>query len=278
MKVSRSDSRSYLIIGIAVAFLISFSSCAGVKQLHYFNDLPDSTHVFLPPMSKEERVVEYGDQLNIMITAAEKEAVAYFNAQGAVMTGGQSTSSGSGGSGSSNSGGTAAPGGYVVNSMGYVEFPIIGKIKVLGLTERQLKENLTKLIGKYVKDPLVEIRFTNFRVTVLGEVQSPGSYTLDMQQTTLFQALAVAGDLPNTAKRSDIQLYRDYNGERVMIRFDLRKKDVLYNPEIFQLRHNDVIYVKPFKKEVFMQNFTFIASIVASLTSLLSIAYILVND
>ena len=278
MKVSRSDSRVYPIIGIAVASLIIFSSCAGVKQLHYFNDLPDSTHVFLPPISKEERVIEYGDQLNIMITAAEKEAVAYFNAQGAIMTGGQNTSSGSGGSGNSNTGGTAAPGGYLVNSMGYVEFPIIGKIKVVGLSERQLKDNLTQLIGKYVKDPLVDVRFTNFKVTVLGEVEEPGTYTLDMQNTTLFQALAVAGDLPNTAKRSDIQLYRDYNGERVMIRFDLRKKDVLYNPEVFQLRHNDVIYVKPFKKEVFMQNFTFIASIVASLTSLLSIAYILVND
>ena len=181
-------------------------------------------------------------------------------------------------SGGGSSSGPSVPGGYVVNSMGYVEFPIIGKIKVLGLTERQLKDHLTQLISKYVKDPLVDIRFTNFRVTVLGEVEEPGSYVLDMQHPNLFQALAMAGDLPMTARRSDIQLYRNYNGERVMIRFDLRKKEVLYDPEIFELRHNDVIYVKPFGRKFFIENFTFIATLVASLTSLISIAYILAND
>ena len=278
MKVSRSNSRFFSIIGIAFAFWIGFSSCIGAKKLHYFKDLPDSTHVFLPPLSKEERVIEYADQLNIVITAAEKEAVAYFNAANssgmATTSGGTNTSSGGGG----NSSGPSAPGGYVVNSMGYVEFPIIGKIKVLGLTERQLKDHLTQLIGKYVKDPLVDVRFTNFRVTVLGEIASPGTYTLDMQHPNLFQALAIAGDLPMTARRSDIQLYRNYNGERVMIRFDLRKKEVLYDPEIFELRHNDVIYVKPFGRKFFIENFTFIATLVASLTSLISIAYILAND
>lgn len=257
MKVSRPDSSLYSIIGIALALGISFSSCTGIKNLQYFNDLPDSTHVFLPPISKEERVIEYGDQLNIMITAEEKDAVAYFNAQGA---------------------GTAPGGGFVVNSMGYLEFPIIGKVKVLGLTERQLKDNLTQLVGKYVKDPLIDVRFTSFRVTVLGEVKSPGAYTMDMQRTNIFQALAVAGDLPNTAKRSDIQLYRDYNGERAVIRFDLRKKDVLYNPEIFELRHNDVIYVKPFRRQLFREDFTFVTSIVTVLASFVSIFYIILRD
>ena len=257
MKVSRPDSSLYSIIGIALAFWISFSSCTGIKNLQYFNDLPDSTHVFLPPISKEERVIEYGDQLNIMITAEEKDAVAYFNAQGASTTPG---------------------GGFVVNSMGYLEFPIIGKVKVLGLTERQLKDNLTQLVGKYVKDPLIDVRFTSFRVTVLGEVKSPGAYTMDMQRTNIFQALAVAGDLPNTAKRSDIQLYRDYNGERAVIRFDLRKKDVLYNPEIFELRHNDVIYVKPFRRQLFREDFTFVTSIVTVLASFVSIFYIVLRD
>ena len=257
MKVSRPDSSLYSIIGIALAIGISFSSCTGIKNLQYFNDLPDSTHVFLPPISKEERVIEYGDQLNIMITAEEKDAVAYFNAQGA---------------------GTTPGGGFVVNSMGYLEFPIIGKVKVLGLTERQLKDNLTQLVGKYVKDPLIDVRFTSFRVTVLGEVKSPGAYTMDMQRTNIFQALAVAGDLPNTAKRSDIQLYRDYNGERAVIRFDLRKKDVLYNPEIFELRHNDVIYVKPFRRQLFREDFTFVTSIVTVLASFVSIFYIILRN
>lgn len=256
MNVRPPYSSLATITGGFLFFAVVFSSCTGVKNLQYFNDLPaDSAHIFLPPMSRQERVIEYGDQLTIGITAEEKDAVAYFNPQGGA--------------------GVGVP--FIVNPLGYVEFPIIGKVKVLGLTERQLKETLTQLIGKYVKDPLVDVRFTTFRVTVLGEVKSPGNFTMDMQRTNLFQALALAGDLPNTAKRSDIQLYRDYNGERSIIKFDLRKKDVLYNPEVFELRHNDVIYVKPFRKQLFRDDFTFITSIVTVLASMVSIAYILVN-
>jgi polysaccharide export outer membrane protein len=261
MKGSRQNSNLYSIIGIAFAFLISLSSCTSAKNLHYFNDLPDSSHVFLPPISKEDRVIEYGDHINILITAEEKDAVAYFNSQGGAA------------------GGPVSPGsGYLVNSLGYIEFPIIGKIKVIGLTEEQLKESLTKLISKYVKEPLIDVRFNSFKITVLGEVKSPGTFTMDMQRTNLFQALALAGDLPNTAKRSDIQLYRDYNGERAIIKFDLRKKDILYNPEIFELRHNDVIYVKPFRKQLFQENFAFITSIVSLLVGFVSIGYIIVNQ
>ena len=253
MKVSRQGFNFYTFIGIAFAFWISFSSCTGVKNLKYFNDLPDSTHVFLPPIAKEERVVEYGDHLNILITAEEKDAIAFFNTQGAAA-------------------------GYLVNSLGYIEFPIIGKIKVLGLTERQLKETLTQLIGKYVKDPLIDVRFNTFKITILGEVGSPGTFTLDMQRTTIYQALAAAGDLPNTAKRSDIQLYRDYNGERSIIKFDLRKKDVLYNPEVFELRHNDVIYVQPFRRKLFQEDFTFITSIITVVAGMATIVLLILKN
>ena len=256
MKVGPPYSRSYTIFGVFLAFCISFSSCTGVKNLQYFNDLPaDSTHVFLPPINKQERVIEYGDQLNILFSAEEKDVIAYFNAQGAATAGA----------------------GYVVSPMGYLEFPIIGKVKALGLTQTQLKETLTQMVGKYVKDPMVDVRFSTFRVTVLGEVKSPGSFVLDMQRTNIFAALAAAGDLPNTAKRSDIQLYRDYNGERAIIKFDLRKKDLLYNPEIFELRHNDVLYVKPFRKHLFREDFTFVMSLVTVLVSFTSIFYIIYN-
>jgi polysaccharide export outer membrane protein len=268
MKVSRQDSSFYTIIGVALAFWISFSSCTSSKHLKYFNDLPDSSHIFLPPISKEERVIEYGDHINIIISAEDKDAVAFFNAQGGAST---AVTGGSGGMG-------VASSGYLVNSLGYIEFPILGKIKVLGLTERQLKETLTQLIGKYVKNPLVDVRFNSFRITVLGEVKGPGTYLMDMQRTNIFQALAVAGDLPNTARRTDIQLYRDYNGERVIIKFDLTKKDILYNPEIFELRHNDVIYVQPFKKQLFRDNFTFITSIGSLVLGLVSIVYIIFRN
>jgi len=262
MKESRRFVNFYILFGIALAIWVSFSSCSGAKNLRYFNDLPDSTHVFLPPISKEERVIEYGDHLNILINAEEKDAIAYFNSQGGAATGGA----------------VAVGSGYLVNSLGYIEFPIIGKIKVLGLTERKLKETLTQMIGKYVKDPLIEVRFNSFKITVLGEVKSPGTFTLDMQRTTILQALAAAGDLPPTAKRNDIQLYRDYNGERSIIKIDLRKKDILYNPEVFEMRHNDVLYVQPLRNQLFKDDFTFITSVVSILVGFVSIGYIIFKN
>jgi polysaccharide export outer membrane protein len=260
MKLSRQVFNFFYLAVIAFVFQISFSSCGSTKNLVYFNDLPDSTHIFLPPIGKSERVVEYGDLLNIQINAEEKEAVAYFNVMGGVPTGT----------------GVVAPGsGYMVNPLGYIEFPIIGRIKVLGLTERQLKDMLTQQISKYVKNPLIEVRFNTFKVTVLGDVNARGTFDLDMQRTTLFHALAAAGDLPNTAKRYDIQIFRDYNGERSIIKFDLRKKSVLLNPEVFELRHNDVIYVQPARNQQFREDFGFVTSVIGLITGFVSLGIII---
>lgn len=234
------------------------------------NDLPDSTHIFLPPIAKGERKIEYADQLTILITAEEREAVAYFNSAAVTSTGPVTSGPGAGGA-------TPAAG-YLVDPLGYIEFPIIGKIKVLGMTERQLKESLTKTISKYVKDPLVDVRFTSFRITVIGEVGAPGTYILDMQRTSIFQALAAAGDLPVNAKRYDIALYRDYNGERQIIKFDMRKKDFLYNQEVFEMRHNDVLYVQPLRNRLFREDFGFFTSVLGLTVSLISLAVIIVDN
>lgn len=262
MKFSLPVRNFFLLTVIAFAFLISFSSCSPSKNLRYFNDLPDSTHIFLAPVAKPERVIEYGDRLSIQINAEEKDAVAYFNTMGGVPSGA----------------GAGAIGGYLVNPLGYIEFPIIGKIKVLGLTERQLQETLTQLIGKYVKSPLIDVRFNTFKITVLGEVGAKGTFEMDMQRTTIFQALAVAGDLPNTAKRYDIQIFRDYNGERSVIKFDLRKKSVLFDPEVFELRHNDVIYVQASRNQLFREDFSFVTSIIGLVTGFVSLGFIIFKN
>src|SRR5215211_7621912 len=108
MKVTRQVGNFYPIVAIAFVSWISFSSCGSTKNLTYFNDLPDSTHVFLPPLSKDERVIEYGDYLNISITAEEKDAVAYFNAQGGGAAPAGSTT------------GAATGSGYLVNPLGFI--------------------------------------------------------------------------------------------------------------------------------------------------------------
>ena len=220
---------------VIILFLI-FSSCKTANQLRYFKDLPDSSSVKLPPLAQEPRIIQKGDRLQINIGGRSPEASAVFNNYGGLPTSGtQATSS------------TATPEllGYLVDEDGIITFPIIGDINVAGLTTKQLRDTVTRLVMPYLKDPLVNVRFIDFKFTVLGEVRAPGTFTLPQQRTTLLDALGAAGDLPTTAKRYDIQLYRDYNGKRKISKIDLRKTDLLSNPDLFQVRHNDVIIVQP---------------------------------
>ncbi len=222
---------------ILILFIIS--SCKTANQLRYFKDLPDSSSIQLPPLAQEPRIIQKGDRLQISISGRNPEASAIFNNYGGSPTSGSTTSGG----------GTTSTSselfGYLVDEDGTINFPIIGFVDVVGQTTKQLRDTLTTLAVPYLKDPLVNVRFINFKFTVLGEVRSPGTFVLSQQRTTLLDALGAAGDLPRSAKRYDIQLYRDYNGIRKISKIDLRKTELLTNVDLFQIRHNDVIIVQP---------------------------------
>jgi polysaccharide export outer membrane protein len=228
--------------------IITITSCTSAKQLRYFNDLPDSTTIHLPLMPSDERLIQIGDRLQISIGARDEAAAEVFNRYGGIVTSGSNPAGG----GTSGSQSNSELSGYLIDYDGKVEFPIIGRVKAEGLTSRELKDSLTKLVTPYLRDPLVSVRFMTFKFTVLGEVKAPGVFNLPMQRTTLLDALGQAGDLPHSAKRS-IEIYRDYNGQRIVTKIDLRKKDVLYNPDVFIIRHNDVIYVQPRESRLFSE-------------------------
>lgn len=248
---------------LAAFTLLFVTSCTSPKDLTYFQDLPDKNVIDLPPFQPEERTIENGDDLFINFSAKDNEAATFFN-------------KGSGAVSSAVPGATpvvtASPGAsYIVGNDGYIEFPRLGLMKVTGLTAGQLRVKLVSSVSPYLKDPMVEVRFNTFKISVLGEVHSPGRYILDMQRTTIFEALAAAGDLPLSAKRYDIELYRDYNGQRKIYRIDLTKSDVLNNPDVFQMRHNDVLYVKPLKNTIAKENFNSLTSVVSISLSIITL-------
>lgn len=222
--------------------IISTLFCSCATNLRYFSDLPDSTVVHLKPLPQEERVIQVGDRLLIAIGAENESSAEIFNRYGGNLTSGGLVGAGMGSGGQSGASETA---GYLIDARGEVEFPIIGKVKAEGLTADGLKNRLTDLVKEYLKNPLVSVKFYVFKFTVLGEVRTPGTFVLPMQRTTLLDALGAAGDLPRSAKRYDIQIYRDYNGKRSITKIDLRKGDLLNNSDMFQVKHNDVIYVQP---------------------------------
>ena len=246
-----------------IVIILFLHSCTSTKQLTYFNDLPDSTVVHLPPVEQEERIIQKLDRLQITIGARNAEVAAIFNTYGGIPTSGAPpTISGTG---------QQEITGYLVDYDGNVEFPFIGKIKAQGLTTNMLKDTLTALLKPYLKEPLVNVRFFQFKFTVLGEVRAPGTFNLSIQRTTLLDALGAAGDLPRSAKRSDIKIYRDYNGERTVTKIDLRKKDILNDPKVFQVKNNDVIYVQPRERKVFTEDFTFYLSVFTAVGTILAL-------
>ena len=133
---------------------------------------------------------------------------------------------------------------YIVPADGNIVMPILGKVHVAGLTTEQVAEKITNLISKDVQDPVVTVKLLNFKVNVAGEVQEPGSFSVNGNRISVLDALAMAGDLTPYAQRENILIVREENGKRVAYKLDLTDPNVLSSP-VFYLKQNDYIYVSP---------------------------------
>lgn len=258
-----------LILCFAAFILMLTTSCSTSKKLNYFNDLPDAETYELKPMAVPERIIERGDRLDVTFLVKDQESAAFFNKH----SGGAVAAAAAG----AGIGGTASSSEYLIDNDGEIEVPVVGKVKLAGLTANQAKQKLLGLVSPFLKDPLVELNFNTFKVTVLGEVKTPGSFIISAQHSTLFAALAAAGDLPHSAKRYDIRIYRDYNGKREIRKFDLRKASVLEDPDIFQMRPNDVIYVQARSGSLFKEDFGLFASVFTVLISAVTLGITINN-
>jgi polysaccharide export outer membrane protein len=259
-----------------VAFILMLTtSCSTGKKLNYFNDLPDAETYELKAMPVPERIIERGDRLDVNFIVKDQESASYFNKHS--MAGAANAAAAAVGVGGGGGGGATAGADYVVNEEGEIEIPVIGRLKLSGLTISQAKQKLYSAVSPYLKEPLIELSFTTFKVTVLGEVKTPGSFVIPSQQATIFTALAAAGDLPHSAKRYDIRLYRDYNGKRTIRKFDLRKASVLEDPDIFLMRPNDVIYVQARSGSVFKEESGLIASLFTIVISVVTLGFTIHN-
>ncbi|MDQ3843429.1 MAG: polysaccharide biosynthesis/export family protein [Bacteroidota bacterium] len=188
----------------------------------YFNDLTDTISRFSSPIP--ENVIQPNDILSISISSPNPEASAIFN---------QPNTSGQGG-------------GYIVNSEGNIQLPLLGTIHTAGLTTNQLRTNITRTLleRKLLVDPIVNVQNTSFNVTILGEVGGPKVITVPSERITILQALGMVGDLTIYGRRDNILLIREENGQRTVKRLNLSSKELLRSP-YYYLKSNDVIYVEP---------------------------------
>ncbi len=228
------------LIFFFIGFLIILLglSCISTKSAVYFNDVQDAT--FLPEGGEKENLIQKNDILSISITSDNAEATAIFNTTNNFVIN-STTASGS----------NVESSGYLVNTDGNIELPILGNIKAAGITKKQLKDNITQLIldKKLLIGPIVNVRQLNFEVTVLGEVGHPTVITVPSEKISLIKALGLAGDITIYGKKDNVMLIRETNGKRSVTRIDLNSRNFFTSP-YYYLQPNDVIYVEPNKNKV----------------------------
>jgi polysaccharide export outer membrane protein len=241
------------MIRTVLLFLLALclTSCVSYKDVPYFQDLKntdikENIENYLPV------TIQKGDILGITVTSLNTEASAQFNLSN---------------SNSATQVNSAAIPGYLVDEKGEIQLPIIGSLKLMGLTTTEAKNLLQKKLNTYLEAPGVSLRIMNFKVSVFGAVARPGVYPVANERITLTEALSMAGDLNLTAIRN-VRLVRENNGVRETVQLDLRSK-AIFNSPYFYLKNNDAIYVTPGTSRETTDNLTRNVGLAISVISIL---------
>jgi polysaccharide biosynthesis/export protein len=216
-----------------ITLIVLGSACSNTKKSVYFYGQSDTT--LANRLSAFEYPIQNNDLLSISVSSLNLEASAVFNSPNVsnVIY-------------SPSTGGYIQSAGYLVNSEGNVQFPILGNVKATGLTKAQLRKEITNelLKRKLLVDPIVQIRHLNFRVTVLGEVGKPTVIPVPNEKITLLEAIGLAGDLTIFARRDNVMVIREVNDQKVIKRINLNDREIFTSP-YYYLLPNDIVYVEP---------------------------------
>lgn len=217
--------------------LIILSSCS-VRNLAYLSDLKNQ-EVFQEKIDNSiEPGIQPDDLLSISVVSLNPESNSLFN-RGEMPVAGIITSASA-----ANSTPSVYKEGYLVDREGNIDFPVLGTVKLGGLTKSAAKAKLTNQLEEYLKDPIVNIRYLNYKITVVGEVNRPATFTVPSERINILEALGMAGDMTQYGKRENVLLIREVAGVRTVTRLDLNNKSVLNSPYFF-LQQNDIVYVEP---------------------------------
>ncbi|PTQ99326.1 polysaccharide export outer membrane protein [Mucilaginibacter yixingensis] len=242
------------------------TSCTSYKDVAYFQDMKVDS-VYNEKINNYTQItIQPGDLLAIQANSLNKDQDNLINYNLERTNGTSSVSI--------NRPGENVIYGYLVDQNGNIKLPFIGVVKVAGLTTQALGDQLEISLSNYLSKPIITARIQNLKVSVLGDVKTPGVYNFNDERMTVAEALGMAGDLNTTGIRQNLLLIREINGERKYIKLDLRSKSVINSP-YFYLKNNDVLYVQPNKDKVFGSDSTL--QKVALLISALSIAAIFIT-
>ncbi|WP_413511946.1 polysaccharide biosynthesis/export family protein [Myroides odoratus] len=229
--------RSFLLVLIlSTTFL--FTSCVSREKVVYYQNVEDVL-TQNNTITNFETYLQPDDLLMIIVSAEDKEAAIPFNLINTMVTNPNNPAGV----------GSAQQQLYLVDNKGNIEFPVLGTIKISGLTKKEAIDYLTTEIDKYIVRPIVNMRIMNFKVTVQGEVNRPGIHTIASERLTLTDAIALSGDMTVYAKRDNVLVIREVEGKRIPYRVDMTKADFIASP-YYYLNQNDIVYVEPNKTRI----------------------------
>lgn len=218
---------------------LNLSSCLSRKneELLYFKSLKTNSVSNVTPYPKEN-IIKSSDILQVSIFCLDEETFKIFNASAANSSGGSSGTAGAGNVG------------YLVDDSGHIKLPLLGTVKAAGLNKIQLADTIAKQLTnrQFAINPIVSVRISNFKITILGEVAKPGVIIVPNEHITITEALALAGDLTIYSNRENILLIREKDGKRITKRFSLNS-DELFTTDIYYLQNQDLIYIESTKNK-----------------------------
>ena len=217
------------VLGIA---LLSATSCGTPKNVAYFQDLNNNPDTVIT-LQNRVITVKPTDKIYIGVKSKDPQISQLFN-----LTGGTS-------SGATNMSQDAYY--YTVDSKGDIDFPVVGKIQVAGLTREEIAEKVKKSLvdASLVKDPTVTVGLSNLHYSMMGEVAKPGQYAIEEEKVTILDAISKAGDLTIQGKRNDVMVLRQENGHQKIYKIDLCSGRDIFSSPAYYLQQNDVVYVTP---------------------------------
>lgn len=225
-----------LTTAAALSLLLLASSCSSPKNIAYMQNAVYGQEEFI--VNLNEIRIQPQDKLSIVVSCKEPELARLFNLVQATNRVGQENSM-------QQSDGQVSV--YTVDSNGDIEFPILGKVHIAGLTREEISEKIAKdlIDGKWVSDPVVSVEYANLHFSVVGEVKNPGTYAISNDKVTLLEAISKAGDLTPYGER-EITVIREKDGKRIKYLVDLKDNSLFESP-VYYLQQNDIIYVQPNK-------------------------------
>lgn len=229
---------------LMAAILGSFTSCMSTKKIVYMQGVDTLYAVPQEITQAFELEIQPDDELAISLATKNSKLIAPFNNNTLIGSGG-----GDGNRSASSATNTSSGVSYfLVDKMGNIEFPVFGTISTKKKTCKQLaKELQERFIAAQIPDAVVNVKVMSFKVTVLGDVRSPGTQTFTGERLTLLEALGRAGDMNSSGKRENVLVVREENGKRVTYNIDLREPEQVFQSPAYYLQQNDVVYVQPNK-------------------------------